>query len=156
MFRLRLFGLFRLLKLISDPPRRQSEIVVFVCEHGSAESIIAAELFNRAASRHDLAFRALYRGVKPDPRVMDNVRERLFTQSALLRPAMLSPELSRCATLIVSFTHVPSELRAGREPLRWPSSSVSDDYTAAEQAISRQVLALLSSLAAERLRMIAG
>jgi protein-tyrosine-phosphatase len=41
--------------------------VLFVCEHGAARSIIAAEYFNRIAASRGLLMRATARGVSPDP-----------------------------------------------------------------------------------------
>ena len=128
--------------------RSESRLVVFVCEHGAAKSVIAAEIFNQAAARQGLPFAAVARGVDPDPEVMRVVRERLFSSGRQPVPTKLSPELARCASLIVSFTAIPVELLDGQEPLRWSSPSVSVDYASAEQAISRQVLGLVSALAA--------
>jgi arsenate reductase (thioredoxin) len=43
--------------------------VVFVCEHGSAKSLIAREWFNRLARERGLSVRAVSLGVAPDPAV---------------------------------------------------------------------------------------
>src|SRR5262245_21250627 len=40
--------------------------VVFVCEHGSAKSLLGASLFNREATKRGLPYRAIARGVTPD------------------------------------------------------------------------------------------
>ena len=40
--------------------------VVFVCDHGSVKSLMAASLFNEAAARRGLRVRAVSRGVNPD------------------------------------------------------------------------------------------
>jgi protein-tyrosine-phosphatase len=39
--------------------------VVFVCEHGAAKSVVAAEHFNRLAAERGLAVRAVARGAEP-------------------------------------------------------------------------------------------
>ena len=43
--------------------------VVFVCEHGSVKSPIAASLFDRTAEKRGLPFRAVSRGVNPEEHV---------------------------------------------------------------------------------------
>src|SRR6266542_4462908 len=40
-------------------------IVVFVCEHGAAKSVIATTYFNKIAAERGLHARAVYRGVNP-------------------------------------------------------------------------------------------
>lgn len=42
---------------------RASGTVVFVCEHGTAKSLIAREWFNRLAAQRGIAARAVSRGV---------------------------------------------------------------------------------------------
>ncbi len=49
-----------------DAPRAQ---VVFVCEHGSVKSLIAASYFNQRAKAKDSSVRAMARGVAPEPAV---------------------------------------------------------------------------------------
>src|SRR3954447_1387630 len=48
--------------------------IVFVCEHGSAKSVVAAAHFNRLAAEARLPFRAVSRGVKPDAEVAVGVK----------------------------------------------------------------------------------
>jgi protein-tyrosine-phosphatase len=50
--------------LTSQPPT-----VVFVCEHGSAKSLVAASLFQRMAKDRGLDARAISRGTAPDSSV---------------------------------------------------------------------------------------
>ena len=51
------------------PPAR----VVFVCEHGSVKSLIAASYFIRRARERGLAVRAVARGAAPDAQVPESV-----------------------------------------------------------------------------------
>jgi hypothetical protein len=44
----------------------QTSIVIFVCEHGAAKSVIAAAYFNRLASQGNLALTAVARGTHPE------------------------------------------------------------------------------------------
>src|SRR5258705_1734630 len=50
-----------------------SQKVAFVCLHGSAKSLIAAEYFNRIAIERNLPLRATTSGPEPDTEVPENV-----------------------------------------------------------------------------------
>ena len=49
----------------SSRPAAKPETVVFVCEHGSAKSVIAAAHFNHLAAEKGLPYRAIARGCAP-------------------------------------------------------------------------------------------
>ena len=44
----------------------QPSTIVFICEHGSSRSFVAASLFDRIAEQRGLAVRALSRAVSPE------------------------------------------------------------------------------------------
>ncbi len=44
----------------------QTPIIVFVCEHGAAKSVIAATYFNKLANEKGLNLKAIARGTHPD------------------------------------------------------------------------------------------
>src|SRR5262245_18978833 len=45
--------------------------LVFVCEHGSVKSMIAAQWFNRRAAERELRVLGVSRGVEPDRKIPD-------------------------------------------------------------------------------------
>src|ERR1700751_2888317 len=47
----------------------QESTILFVCEHGSAKSVIAAAYFNDVAAKNGLPYRAIARGVHPDKEI---------------------------------------------------------------------------------------
>ena len=51
----------------------KAQKIAFVCLHGSAKSLIAAEQFNRLATAKGLPFRATTSGPEPDAEVPANV-----------------------------------------------------------------------------------
>src|SRR4029450_5657474 len=67
--------------------------VAFVCLHGSAKSLIAAEYFNRLAQQKGLEISATTSGPEPDPEVPSNViegmRKRGF-EVGRYRPTLIS------------------------------------------------------------------
>src|SRR5215813_6591047 len=47
----------------------QTPVVVFVCEHGAAKSVVAAAHFNKLARERGLNLRAIARGTNPDKEI---------------------------------------------------------------------------------------
>lgn len=130
-------------------PRAQ---VVFVCEHGSVKSLIAASYFNRRAKAKGLRFRAIARGVAPEPAVPPVVRDGLraagFDASGY-RPQLLAASDISGATLIVSFDEDLSDTVAGRARyLKWDNlPGVLSNYARGKDAIVTQIDSLVDELA---------
>jgi arsenate reductase (thioredoxin) len=84
----------------------EQKIVAFVCLHGSAKSLIAAEYLSRLARERGLEFTATTSGPEPDAEVPSNVIEGLLRYGIDARhrvPERVSgPALAR-ARHIVSF-----------------------------------------------------
>src|SRR5260370_21135331 len=59
--------------------------VVFVCEHGSAKSVIAAAHFERLAREEGLLFEVVARGTTPDSEIPAGVPNRLQAPRVPLR-----------------------------------------------------------------------
>src|SRR5262245_65728531 len=57
----------------------QTPVIIFICEHGAAKSIVSAAYFNKMARERHLSFRAIARGTNPDreisPKVQDGVQK---------------------------------------------------------------------------------
>src|SRR5262245_3264507 len=51
----------------------QTPVVIFVCEHGAAKSVLSAALFNKLAVERQLKIRAIARGTNPDPEISPKV-----------------------------------------------------------------------------------
>ena len=134
-----------------DPPvvaARRS--VLFVCEHGSAKSVIAAAHFQRLAARANLDAGTISRGTDPDPEFPANVVDGLARDG--LRPLEESPsKLTRAdlenAARIVTFCDLSSQ-QSYRGPIeRWDDMpAVSDDYDRARAAIVSRVERLVKEL----------
>jgi len=83
-----------------------SQKVAFVCLHGSAKSLIAAEYFNRLATERNLALRATTSGPEPDGEVPQNVVAGMKSRGidvSQYRPTLIAAEQLADASLIVSF-----------------------------------------------------
>jgi len=126
--------------------------VVFVCEHGSAKSMIAASHFNRLAAERALAVRAVSRGTVPDDVVPALVREGLRADGVeigAVTPQALDVADARGAALFVAFDVDVPAATAGRVPVRrWDGMpSVLADYAVARGAITAHVAQLVVELA---------
>ena len=122
--------------------------VLFICEHGSAKSVIAAAHFDRIAHERGLESRSVSRGTHPDDAYPPHVLAGLAGDE--LAPLDESPrKLSDTdfaeATHVIAFcdVEVPDDLRA--KLYSWTDvPAVSDSYEAARQEIVRRIERILS------------
>ena len=128
--------------------------VAFVCLHGSAKSLIAAEYFNRLAREKSLALRATTAGPEPDPEVPANVVEGMKTRGIdvqAYRPTLIAADQLTDADLIVSFAcDAGRTLAPGKPEERWDECpAVSDDFDIAWDFITTRVAALVERIDAK-------
>jgi protein-tyrosine-phosphatase len=126
--------------------------VAFVCLHGSAKSLIAAEVFNRLAQEKRLAVAATTSGPEPDPEVPSNVIDGLLSHSIDVRgysPTLISAAGLADADLIVSFAcEAGATLAPGKPVERWDDCpAVSADFETAWRFITGRVEQLVNRLA---------
>ena len=122
--------------------------VLFVCLHGSAKSLIAAEYFNRLAAARGLGVTASSAGTEPDteipPRVVQGLRaDGIDVEGRRLRRP--TPADVEGATAVVTFACDLGEL-ASRAPRieRWDDvPAVSEDFKRARDVIVARVTGLL-------------
>lgn len=127
--------------------------VVFVCEHGSVKSVMAAALFNASAKERNLDLRAVARGTQPDDQVPARVAKHLKQEGVNIeefKPRSVSePELS--AALRVVAIDVPrGQLQSSRGIDHWEGIPSSSDYMAARSALNQRVQELQFELDSSR------
>src|SRR6184192_3905741 len=86
--------------------RHAVPVVVFVCEHGAAKSVVAAAHFNRLAISRGLDVRAIARGVEPQAELAPSAVNGLRAEGMTLPidiPTKLSAEDVEHATRVVAF-----------------------------------------------------
>src|SRR4051794_22054800 len=132
---------------VSQPKPR----VVFVCEHGSAKSVIAAAEFTRMAKANGLDVSIVSRGTNPDAEIPKLVRDGLKSDGhdiGSLKPVKVSENDLKGATKIISFgPDLAPWLPKGTVVTDWSATpSVSENYAAARDYIRRQLEALLRDL----------
>jgi len=126
--------------------------VLFVCLHGSAKSLIAAEYFNRLAARRGLAARATSAGTEPDDAIPHGVTQGLRDDGidvAGRRPRRPEPADVEGAAVVVTFACDLGELAPGAPRIeRWDDvPAVSQDFARARDAIVARVTTLVDTLA---------
>jgi protein-tyrosine-phosphatase len=131
--------------MTSSPTR-----VIFVCLHGSAKSVIAAEHFRRLATESggDVNVRSV--GVDPDEAIPAPVVRGLsrdgFDVSGRT-PQRLAADTLRDADIVVSFGCQIETSPPSANVLRWDDLPlVSDGYDAARDAIVAKLRALLADI----------
>jgi arsenate reductase len=130
--------------------------IVFVCEHGSAKSVIAATHFNDLAQKNGLPYRAVARGVHPDKEIPLYVKNGLAGEGLTIhdqQPIRFSEEEARGAERVVTLgCALPSATSARARQLQdWKDvPSPSENYEKASRNIAERVTLLLRSLSGQQ------
>ncbi len=125
--------------------------IAFVCLHGSAKSLIAAEHCMRLAARRGLVVETTSSGPEPDREVPPEVVAGLLAEGIDVRgrrPARVTSQRLAHATRIVSFGCALDSLAPSAIAIeRWDDCpAVSDDYETARDFIVARVRALVEGL----------
>jgi protein-tyrosine-phosphatase len=127
--------------------------IAFVCLHGSAKSLIAAEYLNRLARERGQSIAATTSGPEPDREVPANVIEGLLRHGIDVRrrvPQRVTTEALAHAAHIVSFGCDLAPLAPGRTVEHWDDCpAVSDDFDVAWTFITGRVDDLLKRMTAQ-------
>ncbi len=129
--------------------------VVFVCQHGSAKSMIAASWFNKIAEQRGLAVRAISRGVTPDtalhgPTEQGLGRDGLDTKALI--PTQLTADVAGKALRVVAIgvENKPDFLKTDTL-LEWNNvPSVGQNYDRAREDMVQKINTLISQFQAEQ------
>lgn len=129
----------------SQPP-----VIVFVCEHGAAKSIVAAAHFNKLAEEQHLAVRAIARGTNPDKDIAPKAVQGLqadglvSTESA---PTKISQADLVGAQRVITFCVLPDDYAGKVRVEHWDDDlPVSQDYDKARTRMVERIRLLLEEL----------
>jgi arsenate reductase (thioredoxin) len=133
-----------------DNAQRQ---VVFVCEHGSVKSLMAASYFNQLAEQRQLPCHAISRGSAPDsttvPKPIAAGLQADGVDVSDFRPARIrAVEAAQAARIVAIGTELPIDVRAGEPRVeRWDDvPPASTDYAAARAALKAHIADLIRRL----------
>jgi protein-tyrosine-phosphatase len=128
----------------------KTPIIIFVCEHGAAKSIIAAAYFNQLANQEGLALRAFARGTNPDQELSAQTVNGLSKDGLSpteFAPQQLSLQDIQSAQRIVSFCALPSEYHEKITVEDWEGiPPVSQSYEKARDKIIERLNFLIASI----------
>jgi protein-tyrosine-phosphatase len=128
----------------------EAQVVVFVCEHGSAKSVVAAAHFNKLARERNLNLRAVSRGTNPDaeiaPRALDGLKSDGLAVGAE-KPEQLSKADVDRAIRVIAFCELPEAFHNGDSVEQWEDvPPVSEDYDKARDRMVERIRRLLDEL----------
>ena len=125
----------------------QDPIIIFVCEHGAAKSIIAAAYFNKFAREKNLRFHAIARGTHPDselsPITVAGLHDDGLTPNESI-PQKLSLEETESAQQLIAFCELPDEFQRNKNIEQWNDVPyVSENYEKARDMIVSKLKAMM-------------
>jgi Protein-tyrosine-phosphatase len=128
----------------------QDKVIVFVCEHGAAKSVLAATYFNKLSGEKNLNLRAIARGTHPDevisPKTIFGLEQDGLPPTESV-PQILSWSDVAAAQRIVSFCELPEEYQNEVTVEHWDEiPPVSDNYEMARDAILARLNQLMNDI----------
>lgn len=125
-------------------------VVLFVCEHGAAKSIIAAAYFNRLAQEQNRNVCAIARGTHPDPelslKAVAGLQADGLTPTESV-PTKLNPGEIEPAQRVISFCELPEALDQNAPIDYWLDvPPVSGNYQTSRDAILARIHKLIEQL----------
>jgi arsenate reductase len=120
---------------------QEQKTVLFVCEHGSAKSIVAASHFKRLATAQGLNVKVFSRGTKPDKAIPQKITQYLAEDKLPEypnTPEQLMPIDVTSADYVVTFVQLPDSLNRSNVEI-WNVPSFESGYPAARDSIVNKI-----------------
>ena len=129
----------------------QAPVIIFVCEHGAAKSILSAALFNKLAGERGLNLRAIARGTNPDPEISPKVAAGLRADGVAASesaPKKISRADLAGARRVITFCALPDDYPAGSIKVEnWEEVLPAiEDYGTARDKLAERINRLLEEL----------
>ena len=128
----------------------QAPVIIFVCEHGAAKSIVSAAYFNKLAKERGLNFRAIARGTNPDPEISPKVREGLQKDglvSSEPAPKKISKADLAGARRVITYCSLPDDYADKAQVEHWDDLLwESGDYNRSRDRVLERINRLLAEL----------
>jgi arsenate reductase (thioredoxin) len=128
----------------------QSPVIIFVCEHGAAKSILSAAIFNKIARERRMNLRAIARGTNPDPEISQKVAAGLLADglaSSESAPKKISKADLAGARRVITFCALPDDYPGSIQVENWDSFLPAiEDYGKARDKLAERIGRLLEEL----------
>lgn len=126
------------------------QLVLFVCEHGSAKSVVAAAHFNRLARERNLDVHAVSRGTNPDETIPDFIVYGLEAEGLTpgeLKPKILSKDDMARASRVAALCDLPDGFDTLAPIAQWDDvPPISEDYDKSRDAMVVHIHQLLGEM----------
>jgi arsenate reductase (thioredoxin) len=132
----------------------QTPVIIFVCEHGAAKSILSAAIFNKLDRERGLNLQAIARGTNPDSGISPKVVRGL--QSDGIVASELSPKKISKADLInarrvITFCALPDDYPGSIRVENWDEYLPAiEDYGKARDKLTARINSLLEELTSKQ------
>ena len=128
----------------------QAPVVIFVCEHGAAKSILSAAIFNKLAGERRLNLRAIARGTNPDPEISPKVAAGLSADGLASNesaPKKISKADLVGARRVITFCALPDDYPGSIRVENWDEVLPAiEDYGKARDKLTERIGRLLEEL----------
>ena len=128
----------------------QTPVIIFVCEHGAAKSILSAAIFNKLAGERRLNIRAIARGTNPDPEISPKVAAGLRADglaSSESAPKKISKADLVGARHVITFCTLPDDYSGSIRVENWDEVLPAiEDYDKARDRLVERINRLLEEL----------
>ena len=130
--------------------RDRIRYVVFVCEHGADQSLIATAYFNKLAAERGLAALASFRGVDPENelsmRAVDGLKEDGVPIPFSLPRALADIDVAEATHIFAIGCTLPAHAAESGKAASWDDVPANRGYRPMRDAIVRHVRALIETL----------
>jgi protein-tyrosine-phosphatase len=125
----------------------QDSVIIFVCEHGAAKSVLAATYFNHIAQKTGSNLRAIARGTDPhielSPQMIKGLSEDGLVPAASV-PQKITEADVRSAQRVIAFCELPIEYEGQGVIECWDDiPPVSENYTQTRDIIVERIRQML-------------
>jgi len=128
----------------------QTPVVIFVCEHGAAKSVLSAALFNKLAGERQLNIRAIARGTNPDPEISPKVARGLQADGLVASepaPKKISKVDLLSARRVITFCALPDDYPGSIQVENWDDVLPAiEEYGKARDKLAERISRLLEEL----------
>ena len=142
--------LFAMMSISSTYAQRPAaKTILFICEHGSAKSVVAAAHFNRMAKEAGIPIMAITRGTNPDEKIPDKINSLLKGDGFPEyngTPVRLSTKDLQAADFTVAFSTLPSEFKSPKNFETWNIPSFEAGYPVARDSIILNIERLIQRI----------
>jgi len=135
-------------------PAAKAPVILFMCPHGAAKSVMASAYFQKMARERGLNVRVDAAGTEPEPQLSKAVVASLTKDGYTIsidKPRAATAADMQSADIVISMGCDLSKLPAPKGTLKnWNVPDFSANFDLAEQAIRDQVTALVDELVAKQ------